>query len=218
MNFIQFDNQKIVIELSYFYSRKDIQSMGTMETTLLYIVHWFLLDAAEECADSNAFEPVNPFFYIFSIPTMTVSCDEIKFIRRSNLFDSGYNKKLITPRSFSCICSHRSITIWKISISNRISGWKTAWKYGLLCVIVGILMHSVLRHNAVQNHEHFGIVHWNQWNSNNSNNNPTMFSQEQVNMNPPINIIFILRYTKYDHILNANRISFQRRTARQTHT
>lgn len=43
-----------------------------METTLLYILHWILLDAAEECAETDA-DPGNPFYYLFSIPTMSVS-------------------------------------------------------------------------------------------------------------------------------------------------
>lgn len=42
-----------------------------METTLLYILHWILLDAAEECAETDA-DSGNPFYYLFSIPTMSV--------------------------------------------------------------------------------------------------------------------------------------------------
>jgi len=47
-----------------------------METTLLYILHWILLDSAEECAENEA-EPPNPFYYLFPIPTMTVRMIEI---------------------------------------------------------------------------------------------------------------------------------------------
>jgi len=43
-----------------------------METTLLYILHWILLDSAEECSE-NYVDPSNPFFYLFPIPTMTVN-------------------------------------------------------------------------------------------------------------------------------------------------
>ena len=54
----------------------NIQSLGAVETKLMYTLHWILLDAAEECAD-NDFEKglfhSSPFFYLFSIPTMTVS-------------------------------------------------------------------------------------------------------------------------------------------------
>ncbi|XP_076677709.1 unc80, NALCN channel complex subunit isoform X4 [Andrena cerasifolii] len=53
------------------HNKKDFQSLGTMETTLLYILHWILLDAAEECSETEA-DPANPFYYLFSIPTMTL--------------------------------------------------------------------------------------------------------------------------------------------------
>ncbi|XP_026299991.1 protein unc-80 homolog isoform X2 [Apis mellifera] len=53
------------------HNRKDFQTLGAMETTLLYILHWILLDAAEECAETDA-DPGNPFYYLFSIPTMSL--------------------------------------------------------------------------------------------------------------------------------------------------
>ncbi|XP_034937651.1 protein unc-80 homolog isoform X5 [Chelonus insularis] len=55
-------------------NRKDVQNIGPMETTLLYILHWFLLDAAEECAesDSELGMPNNPFYYLYSISTVTL--------------------------------------------------------------------------------------------------------------------------------------------------
>ncbi|XP_072743186.1 protein unc-80 homolog isoform X2 [Anoplolepis gracilipes] len=56
---------------SLLHNRKDFQSLGTMETTLLYILHWILLDSAEECAE-NDIDPSNPFSYLFPIPTMTL--------------------------------------------------------------------------------------------------------------------------------------------------
>ncbi|XP_029661672.1 protein unc-80 homolog [Formica exsecta] len=56
---------------SLLHNRKDFQSLGTMETTLLYILHWILLDSAEECSE-NEVDPSNPFFYLFPIPTMTL--------------------------------------------------------------------------------------------------------------------------------------------------
>ncbi|XP_018375379.1 PREDICTED: protein unc-80 homolog isoform X1 [Trachymyrmex cornetzi] len=56
---------------SLMHNRKDFQTLGTMETTLLYILHWILLDSAEECAENEA-DPSNPFFYLFPIPTMTL--------------------------------------------------------------------------------------------------------------------------------------------------
>ncbi|XP_025991095.1 protein unc-80 homolog isoform X7 [Solenopsis invicta] len=56
---------------SLLHNRKDFQTLGTMETTLLYILHWILLDSAEECAENES-DPSNPFFYLFPIPTMTL--------------------------------------------------------------------------------------------------------------------------------------------------
>ncbi|XP_034179249.1 unc80, NALCN channel complex subunit isoform X3 [Osmia lignaria lignaria] len=53
------------------HNRKDFQTLGAMETTLLYILHWILLDAAEECAELES-DPGNPFYYVFPIPTMTL--------------------------------------------------------------------------------------------------------------------------------------------------
>ncbi|XP_043466068.1 protein unc-80 homolog isoform X3 [Leptopilina heterotoma] len=72
--------------------KKDLQNLGAMETTLLYILHWILLDSAEECADPNG-DINNPFYYLFSIPTMTVfvylfapMCNHLKDIDfKSNL-------------------------------------------------------------------------------------------------------------------------------------
>ncbi|XP_076183174.1 unc80, NALCN channel complex subunit isoform X2 [Ptiloglossa arizonensis] len=53
------------------HNRKDFQTLGAMETTLLYILHWILLDAAEECAETET-DPGNPFYYLFSVPTMSL--------------------------------------------------------------------------------------------------------------------------------------------------
>ncbi|KAK2588606.1 hypothetical protein KPH14_006375 [Odynerus spinipes] len=53
------------------HNRKDLQTLGAMETTLLYILHWILLDSAEECAEPDI-DSANPFHYLFSIPTMTL--------------------------------------------------------------------------------------------------------------------------------------------------
>ncbi|XP_058795328.1 protein unc-80 homolog isoform X2 [Phymastichus coffea] len=52
-------------------NKKDFQNLSPLETTLLYILHWTMLDAADECADQNG-EGNNPFYYLFSISTMTL--------------------------------------------------------------------------------------------------------------------------------------------------
>lgn len=59
------------------HSVKDLQALGTVETKLLYTLHWILLFASEECADEEAdtfrkhgekrHQP-----YLFSIPTISV--------------------------------------------------------------------------------------------------------------------------------------------------
>ncbi|CAG9815245.1 unnamed protein product, partial [Phaedon cochleariae] len=63
---------------SILYNRmKDgnIQSLGAVETKLLYTLHWIILDAVEECADEDFERGVihaSPFYYVFSIPTITL--------------------------------------------------------------------------------------------------------------------------------------------------
>lgn len=53
-----------------------MQSLGNVETKLLYTLHWILLDAADECTEADYEGGVfysNPFHYLFSVPAMTVS-------------------------------------------------------------------------------------------------------------------------------------------------
>lgn len=53
----------------------NIQSLGAVETKLMYTLHWILLDAAEECADADYEKGIihsSPFYYLFSVPTITV--------------------------------------------------------------------------------------------------------------------------------------------------
>ncbi|XP_060527222.1 protein unc-80 homolog isoform X3 [Cylas formicarius] len=63
---------------SVLYNRmKDgnIQTLGAVETKVLYTLHWILLDAADECADADYEKGIFPnsqFHYLFSIPTMTL--------------------------------------------------------------------------------------------------------------------------------------------------
>lgn len=54
----------------------NIQTLGAVEAKLLYTLHWIILDAAEECADADYEKGIyhsSPFYYLFSVPTMTVS-------------------------------------------------------------------------------------------------------------------------------------------------
>ncbi|KAJ8917161.1 hypothetical protein NQ315_012653 [Exocentrus adspersus] len=63
---------------SILYNRmKDgnIQSLGAVETKLLYTLHWIILDAVDECSDEDFEMGVfhsSPFYYLFSIPTITL--------------------------------------------------------------------------------------------------------------------------------------------------
>lgn len=56
-----------------------IQNLGAVESKLLYTLHWIILDAAEECAETDyeagTYHP-SVFHYLFSIPTITVSNDQ----------------------------------------------------------------------------------------------------------------------------------------------
>lgn len=51
---------------------KDLQTLGVTETKILYTLHWILLYAAEECAESEEDLQKNPYSYLFSIPTISV--------------------------------------------------------------------------------------------------------------------------------------------------
>jgi hypothetical protein len=68
----KYTNLYSYVEILFLFYRKDFQNLGPLETTLLYILHWIILDAADECIDDDG-ELNNPFYYLFSIPTITVS-------------------------------------------------------------------------------------------------------------------------------------------------
>ncbi|KAJ8719024.1 hypothetical protein PYW07_016580 [Mythimna separata] len=55
--------------------KDNMQSLGNVETKLLYTLHWILLDASDECIESDYENGVffsNPFYYLFSIPALTL--------------------------------------------------------------------------------------------------------------------------------------------------
>lgn len=61
---------------SIFRVKDNMQTLGNVETKLLYTLHWILLDASDECAENdyeNGKYFTNPFYYMFSVPAMTVS-------------------------------------------------------------------------------------------------------------------------------------------------
>ncbi|CAH0559503.1 unnamed protein product [Brassicogethes aeneus] len=65
------------VEAMLFNKIKDgnITNLSSVETKLMYTLHWLILDAAEECADSDYEKGVfhsSPFYYLFSISTITL--------------------------------------------------------------------------------------------------------------------------------------------------
>lgn len=81
----------------------NIQSFGAVETKLMYTLHWIILDAAEECADSDFEKGIfhsSPFYYLFPIPTITVY-----------FFLSCLKNNMCFLSSFSCIYSPRFVII-----------------------------------------------------------------------------------------------------------
>lgn len=66
----------MALKVNYFRVKDNMQSLGNVETKLLYTLHWIILYACDECTDNDNENGVfysNPFHYLFSIPTMTVS-------------------------------------------------------------------------------------------------------------------------------------------------
>ncbi|XP_060802082.1 protein unc-80 homolog isoform X1 [Amyelois transitella] len=55
--------------------KDNMQSLGNVETRLLYTLHWIILDASDECIENdyeNGTFNSNPFYYLFSIPALTL--------------------------------------------------------------------------------------------------------------------------------------------------
>ncbi|XP_069357295.1 protein unc-80 homolog isoform X3 [Maniola hyperantus] len=55
--------------------KDNMQTLGNVETKLLYTLHWILLDASDECADNdyeNGKYYSNPYHYLFSVPAITL--------------------------------------------------------------------------------------------------------------------------------------------------
>lgn len=68
-----------IISISVFCRREStITNLGAAETKLLYTLHWIILDAAEECVDSDhervAGREGGGVTYHFSVATIQVTC------------------------------------------------------------------------------------------------------------------------------------------------
>ncbi|XP_032667266.1 protein unc-80 homolog isoform X6 [Odontomachus brunneus] len=125
---------------SVLHNKKDFQSLGAMETTLLYILHWILLDSAEECAENDV-DPANPFHYLFPIPTLTLFvylfaplCNHLKDIDfRSNLrlenglkiWSAMYECRHPEASCFTTHCRAKPRLYWSRS-------FKSAYKHHIL--------------------------------------------------------------------------------------
>lgn len=74
---VEFMQNLFILFIEFIFRVKDLQTLGTAETKLLYTLHWILLFASEECADeeqnkTNSLEEKRPQPYLFSIPTISV--------------------------------------------------------------------------------------------------------------------------------------------------
>lgn len=134
-----------------------------METTLLYILHWFLLDAAEECAESDMGIGTsnNPFYYLYSVPTITV-INIFLYIQVSQIYNSYFYY-------YSCLFIYLLLFVitWKILILKQIYDWKMELKFGHLWVNLNIQKQLVLQLIVNQSQDHFGWKHQ-KWINNNS--------------------------------------------------
>ena len=56
------------------YNRKNcnLEKLGAAETKLLYTIHWIILDAAEECADTELEEGIQRPFEYYLLPITTI--------------------------------------------------------------------------------------------------------------------------------------------------
>ncbi|KAI5727429.1 hypothetical protein M8J77_002234 [Diaphorina citri] len=94
------------------HNRKDtnLQTLGAAESKLLYILHWILLDAAEECADADYEKGIyhtSPFYYLFSIPSITL------FIYM-----------------FAPLCHHiKESDLQTFRLENGLKIWQALWDY-----------------------------------------------------------------------------------------
>lgn len=89
---------------------KDLQSLGQAETKLLYTLHWILLFASDECADtepgdefqtSSATSNKNHQNYLFSVPAISVSFVSINWLNLKIDMETNINHNLATCSSLS---------------------------------------------------------------------------------------------------------------------
>ena len=106
---------------------KDMQNLGAAETKLLYTLHWIFLFAAEECADNEeGKKEMNPYDYLFSIPTISVS-------RRNTLKNIYFFKKIFQQLFvylFAPIAHHlKESDFQNFRLENGLKLWQGMWEY-----------------------------------------------------------------------------------------
>ena len=106
----------------------NIQTLGAVETKLLYTLHWIILDAAEECADADYEKGVfhsSPFYYLFSVPTITVRCrgeerDVGRLLGRFQLF----------VYLFAPLCQNlKESDFQNFRLENGLKIWQAMWEF-----------------------------------------------------------------------------------------
>ncbi|KAJ8665379.1 hypothetical protein QAD02_007041 [Eretmocerus hayati] len=119
---------------SLLHTKKDFQNLGPQETTLLYILHWIILDAAEECSSDQVGVSNNPFDYLFSVPTITLFvhlfvplCNHMKDIDFKDNLRLENGQKIWYPiyecrhpeaPCFTAHCRPKPRSLWKTTIQS----------------------------------------------------------------------------------------------------
>ncbi len=91
----------------------DLSGVNVTEAKLLYFLHWIILDAAEECADSdygNGVYQHSPYYYVFPITSIMVSMHILLRVRRC----WGLNSPLPFPPVSKLILHKSFIMFWGI--------------------------------------------------------------------------------------------------------
>jgi hypothetical protein len=117
---------------------KDLQNLGAAETKLLYTLHWILLFAADECADNeDGKKDLNPYDYLFSIPTISVS-----FILFANFLHSNNFLVQLFVYLFAPIAHHlKESDFQNFRLESGIKLWQGMWEYrspGIQCFMAPV--------------------------------------------------------------------------------
>lgn len=105
----------------------NLQNLGALETKLLYTLHWILLDAAEECADTEFDKDqyhLSHFHYLFSVPTITVIIKQTLW-RRRNFYIFQLFVYLFAP-----LCQNlKESDFQNFRLENGMKIWQPMWEF-----------------------------------------------------------------------------------------